>query len=308
MLFILAIDPLQRIIEVAADQGILSPILPKAANLRCSLYADDAAIFAAPSSREIEHLHKILNFFGECSGLRINISKTEIYPIRLPSSTVTLLLQNFPGKICNFPGKYLGLPLHVRKLRKIDVQPLIDKIGARIPGWKGRFLSSAGRETLVKTVLSAQHVYHMMAFPEMKWLIKLIDRIRRSFLWRGETPENVSGGHSLVNWPTSCLPKRKGGLGILELERFARVLRLRWLWFQWRQKDRAWTNLELPCDNKDRDLFAASTRVTLGDGRTARFWTSSWAHGKTLKDLAPVLFKKAKRKKISVQQAIQANK
>lgn len=43
--FILAIDPLQRIIEAAAQRGILNLVLPKAANLRCSLYADDAAIF-----------------------------------------------------------------------------------------------------------------------------------------------------------------------------------------------------------------------------------------------------------------------
>jgi hypothetical protein len=31
-------------------------------------------------------------------------------------------------------------------------------------------------------------------------------------------------GHSLVNWPTTCRPKIKGGLGILDLERFARAL------------------------------------------------------------------------------------
>jgi hypothetical protein len=63
LLFILAIDPLQRIIEVAATKGILNPILPKAAKLRCSLYADDAAIFASPNSLELQHLHGILNFF-----------------------------------------------------------------------------------------------------------------------------------------------------------------------------------------------------------------------------------------------------
>jgi hypothetical protein len=297
MLFILAIDPLQRIIQMAADKGILSPVLPKAANLRCSLYADDAAIFAAPSSTEIDHLHKILEFFGRCSGLTINIAKTEIYPIRLATDVVIQLLQNFQGKVCTFPGKYLGLPLHIRRLRKIDVQPLLDKIGARISGWKGRFLTTAGRETLVKSVLSAQPIYHMTAFPELKWLVKKIDRLRRSFLWRGETPDKVYGGHSLVNWPTSCRPKPKGGLGILDLERFACALRLRWLWFQWRYKDRAWTGLDLPCDSKDRDLFAASTVVTIGNGQTASFWLSSWAHGRTLKSIAPTLFSKAKRKK-----------
>lgn len=278
LLFILAIDPLQRIIEKAANEGLLSPVLPKAARLRCSLYADDAAIFAAPTAVEMERLQKILNFFGTCSGLRVSMAKTEIYPIRLESTAVQSIIQNFPGKVCSFLGKYLGLPLHLRKLRKIDVQPLLDKIGAKLPTWKGRFLSLAGRETLVKTVLTSQPIYHMTAFLEQKWLIRCIDRLRRSFLWKGETPDKVSGGHSLVNWKTTARPKVLGGLGIIELEQFARALRLRWLWFRWRQKDRAWVNLELPCDSQDKALFAASTVVTLGDGKTATFWTSSWVH------------------------------
>jgi hypothetical protein len=243
-------------------------------------------------------------FFGECSGLKINISKTEIFLIRLDNTLVTQILQNFPGKNCRFLGKYLGLSLHVRKLRKIDVHRLLDKIGARLPGWKGRLLSSAGRETLVKTVFSSQPIYQMTVFPELKWLIKKIDRMRRSFLWRGETPDKVYGGHSIVNWPTSCRPKIKGGLGILDLERFARALRLRWLWFQWRQKERAWNKLEIPCDARDRELFAASTTVTIGDGKTTKFWSSSWLQGSTAKNLAPTLFKKAKRKHVTVQKAL----
>jgi hypothetical protein len=40
-LFILAMDPLQRMIEMAVDVGFLGRVLPKAAKLRCSLYADD---------------------------------------------------------------------------------------------------------------------------------------------------------------------------------------------------------------------------------------------------------------------------
>jgi hypothetical protein len=186
---------------------------------------------------------------------------------------VNQLLRNFPGETCKFPGKYLGLPLHVRKLRKVEVQPLLYKIGARLPGWKGRFLSISGRETLVKTVLSSQPIYHMTAFQEQKWLIKKIDRMRRSFLWRGETPDKVYGEHSIINWPMTCRPKEKGGLGILDLERFARALRLHWLWFQWKHTERAWNGLDLPVDRRDKELFATSTVVTIGDGKKARSGT-----------------------------------
>lgn len=81
MLFILAMDPLHRLIELAANWGILKPVLPRAANLRCSLYADDAALFTNPDRNELRHIAQILHLFGECSGLKVNLAKTEIFPI-----------------------------------------------------------------------------------------------------------------------------------------------------------------------------------------------------------------------------------
>jgi hypothetical protein len=59
-----------------------------------------------------------MEFFGQCSGLRINLSKTEIFPIRCQDLPLDQIISNFPGKISAFPGKYLGLPLHTRKLKK----------------------------------------------------------------------------------------------------------------------------------------------------------------------------------------------
>jgi hypothetical protein len=146
MLFILAIDPLHRLIEMAANRALIQPVLPRAATIRCSLYADGAALFANPNRTELQRLNQILIFFGNCSGLRVNLTKTEIYPIRCDEALNTEALRDFPGKICKFPGKYLGLPLHTRQLRRVDVQPLIDKIGGRLLVWKGKLsLWPAGR-------------------------------------------------------------------------------------------------------------------------------------------------------------------
>jgi hypothetical protein len=54
MLFILAMEPLQRLLEVAASEGLLSPIRNRVARLRCSMYADDAAVFVNPIKEEIQ--------------------------------------------------------------------------------------------------------------------------------------------------------------------------------------------------------------------------------------------------------------
>ena len=179
------------------------------------------AIFASPNSLKIDHLHRILHFLEIA-----HVSKLT-YPKQRYTRSGWITIQSCNSsrisreKSVVSMGDTSGSLFIPENSGRLDVQPLLDRIRARLLGWKGKLLSSAGRETLVKTVLSSQPIYHMTVFPELKWLIKKINRMRRSFLWRGETPNKVYGRHSLVNWPTSCRPKIKGGSGILDLERFA---------------------------------------------------------------------------------------
>jgi hypothetical protein len=53
MLFILAFDPLQRILDLASEHSILTPLPLAAAKLRTSLYADDVAIFINPTRNDL---------------------------------------------------------------------------------------------------------------------------------------------------------------------------------------------------------------------------------------------------------------
>ena len=114
--------------------------------------------------------------------------------------------------------------------------------------------------------------FHITALSLPKWILRKVEKIIRGFLWQKEDQTQTSGGHSLVNWKTVCRPRRLGGLGIADLERFGRALRLRWPWLQWPDPERPWVGTDLPCDQADMNLFRASTTVTLGDGRKALFW------------------------------------
>jgi hypothetical protein len=53
MLFILAMEPLQRLLEAATTNHLLTPINNRVAKRRVSLYADDAAILLNPVKEEV---------------------------------------------------------------------------------------------------------------------------------------------------------------------------------------------------------------------------------------------------------------
>jgi hypothetical protein len=48
------------------------------------------------------------------------------------------------------------------------MQPLIDKIADKLPGWMGKNITRPGRITLAKTVLMATVVYHATVIPLSK--------------------------------------------------------------------------------------------------------------------------------------------
>lgn len=75
LLFILAIDPLHRLLNVATDRGLLSTLNGQTARLRISMYADDAAIFLKPSHMDVDNLKQLLLLFGQTTGLCTNIQK-----------------------------------------------------------------------------------------------------------------------------------------------------------------------------------------------------------------------------------------
>lgn len=292
LLFLLAMEPLHKLFQYAQQRGLLEHISEKYINFRASLYADDAAVFIKPNKIDYEVTEQILQIFADARGLSINMDKTEIYPMNCGEMDLATVMGE-QQRLSLFPSKYLGLPLHFKKLRKAAIQPLVQKIGNRLPGWKRNLLTYPGHETLVKSVLTAMPTYFMTAFPLPKWAQKQIDRFRRSFMWRGEDPDKVKGGHCLVNWKVCTRPKKWGGLGIKDLDKFCRALRLRWLSHNWGQIERPWKMLLKHKDPGDKQLFFASTTIQVGDGRCTPFWEARWLNGQAPKELAPNLYKHA---------------
>jgi hypothetical protein len=74
------------------------------------------------------------------------------------------------------------------------------------------------------------------------------------------------GGQCKVNWEAVCRQTSLGGLGILNMGKFATALRLRWPWLEWTTLERPWVGTGNLCNKDDLALFYSLTKITIGDG------------------------------------------
>jgi hypothetical protein len=75
--------------------------------------------------------------------------------------------------------------LSMNRLKRVDFQPWIDKVSAKLSTWSGKNLSAAGRLTLVNVVLTSQVTYLLLALIPPIRVLNLIDSKRKQFLWTG---------------------------------------------------------------------------------------------------------------------------
>lgn len=134
-------------------------------------YTDDTILFSRIEEGLVRNLKAILMLFENLSGMRINFFKSELLPFNLEPQQVHEIAHVFGCPVGKLPIKYLGVPLHSDKLRKEDIQPIVDKLIVRIAGWRGRLLAYSSRLILIKTCLASIPVYLLsfMKFP--RWAI-----------------------------------------------------------------------------------------------------------------------------------------
>jgi hypothetical protein len=231
---------------------------------------DDAVFFLNPIAEEMEVVLRIFRCFGQAIGLQINIAKCSVAPIRCDNMDMDAVLASFTGEKVNFPMRYLGLPLCLGRICHVHLQHIMDRARSHLASWKGRWIYAGGRKTLVSSVLSTLPIFALTVLKIPSSFLKEFDKLRRNFIW--DIKDNTTaGGKCKVSWKKFCSPLQHGGLGLPNLPLFARALRLRWLWMEWSDEPRPWVGSPTPCDEGDRALFHAATRVSIGDDKRALF-------------------------------------
>jgi hypothetical protein len=97
--------------------------------------------------------------FEKLSGMKINFHKSDMTPINMEENVVQQFAKFFCCMVGSFSFKYPGVPLHYDKLKREDLQPLVDKVINRILGWRGKLMSYSARLTLLKVCLANIPIY-----------------------------------------------------------------------------------------------------------------------------------------------------
>jgi hypothetical protein len=213
LLFNLVVDVFTRMLSKAVRQhylsGLMTDLYPE--GVISLQYADDTLLFLNHDPRSAHHLKWLMIFFEKISGMHINYHKSDLTPINLSEEEIQDYAKTFCCKIGNFPFTYLGVPLHHDKLRREDIQPIIDKIMRRILGWKGKLLSYGARLTLLKACLASIPIYLLSFIKFPKWALKAINTQMTNFFWDDQGDKHK---YHLSNLQTLCQNKDKGGLGV----------------------------------------------------------------------------------------------
>lgn len=122
LLFVLATDHLQLMINKAKNMGLLQLRIPTTTTtndfpvIQCD---DDTLIVVEGDTRQLFFLKSLLNNFSLSTGLKINFNKSMMIPINVSDERLDILIGTFGCSKESLPFTYLGLPLSIARPKSL---------------------------------------------------------------------------------------------------------------------------------------------------------------------------------------------
>lgn len=162
LLFAIAIEPLA--IALRQSDGF-SGIMKGRLTHKLSLYADDLLLYTSNPVTSVPSIVHTLNKFGKISGYKINLQKSEMFPLNQAASQITT--SHFPFKVVRKGFKYLGveIPSTFPLLFTKNFGVLFEKCKQDMTRWSTLPLSIAGRVNLIKMIVLPKFLYLFQNIP-----------------------------------------------------------------------------------------------------------------------------------------------
>jgi hypothetical protein len=123
----------------------------------------------------------ILRFFEELSSLKINFHKSEIFCFGKAKEEEEQYKQLFGCELGSLPFRYLGIPIHHRKLKNSEWNPVESRFERKLGCWAGKLLSYGDRLVLINSVLTSLPMFMLSFFDLPKGVRKRLDFFRSRF-------------------------------------------------------------------------------------------------------------------------------
>jgi hypothetical protein len=204
-------------------------------------YAYDTLVIFPADIEQVLVMKNILEKYATSTGLKINFHKSSMIPINLGEDSAAAIADLLGCKCASMPFTHLGLPLGTTKPTVQDLIPLV-RIERRVSA-TFMLMSYSGRVTLINSLLTSIATFTMCSLQLHPRILEHIEKIRSHCLWLKKNEEGEEKCNSLAGWDMVCKPKKKGGLGILNLKIQNEGLLLKYLHKFYNKEDTPWVHL-----------------------------------------------------------------
>ena len=191
---------------------------------KLTLFADDTSLFLDRSKNSLRKAISILKTYEEASGLKINVSKTKaVWVGRNRFSTDTICHEIELDWVHEFVA--LGVTYNVRDLQGIVQQNCVEKLAEMdriLLSWSRRNTTLVGRILIIKSLALSKLVHFFISLPSPpKDFVRELNKKFFRFLWKGKPPK--------IKRTTLELDFNEGGLRMVNVERFEKTMKVKWL-------------------------------------------------------------------------------
>lgn len=192
-------------------------------------------------------------------------------------------------------GKYLGLPELFGRKKGDLFSSIVDRIKQKAMGWSNRFLSTAGKMTMLRSALSPVPSYAMSCFQLPVSLCKRIQSTLTRFWW-----DDRMGSKKMawIAWNKLIRPKEQGGLDFRDIQSFNEAYLAKLTWRIINNPDSLLSRILLGkyCPNEailsvsaksdishgwrgvliGRDIVMSNASWEVGNGDSINIWEKPW--------------------------------
>ena len=190
-IFILCMEFLSSLINKKCEEVKWIKVKASRGGLKFShsFFVDDLLLYAKADRGNCEAIVDVLEEFCELTGQKISKVKSKVFfSPNTPEETKDDLVQLLEINKTSNLGKYLGFPILHKGRRRNDFQSVVERVQAKLAGWKNKCLSPAGRIMLIKAAVITIPEYTMQCYRIPVRICDEVDKLIRDFLW-GSTVE-----------------------------------------------------------------------------------------------------------------------